>query len=333
MVAPKGKGRTALSNMVIKEISLVDDGANPGAHVSIIKARTDEPSELEVLQLAEQMLEPVNVLISSTALLMKGKTPEQAHEALGALAEEIDGLGSTIASNAMAEGHSAALSAAHTAVAKLKEILMDIAQLQEALEKANQKNAELQASLETVTKAKDTAEAKVIELEGAIAKAKQTPEEAEQEYLKSMPAALRERFEKMAATQKATEEELAKAKDKEATTEAIAKARADGLPDPDKTGPLLKRIGEGKTTAEDAATITSVLKAAGNQTAMAALFKQAGQGGQGGDGQDAGAQLQAKADEIFKAANGSLTKEQAYDKALDQNPALYTEYQKQKRAQ
>lgn len=84
------------------------------------------------------------------------------------------------------------------------------------------------------------------------------------------------------------------------------------------------------TTADDATMLETMLKAAGEQGKTAALFKALGSD-TAVDGEPE-AMLKAKADEIEKAAEGKLTKEQAYAKAVEQNPTLYTAYVAKRRS-
>jgi hypothetical protein len=109
------------------------------------------------------------------------------------------------------------------------------------------------------------------------------------------------------------------------TREYFAKAEELGQPG-DDFGPVLKAI----AAAVDADTfekLESVLKTAHRRAVDAGIFKEIGANGDG-DGESALEQLEKKADEI-KAADSSLTKEQAFAKALDENPDLYARYREE----
>lgn len=64
-----------------------------------------------------------------------------------------------------------------------------------------------------------------------------------------------------------------------------------------------------------------IMKATDNQLAQSALYKNLGSGRTDGAG-DAWAQLEAKADALFTKSAGSMSKEQALDKAMEDNPDL-----------
>lgn len=89
--------------------------------------------------------------------------------------------------------------------------------------------------------------------------------------------------------------------------------------DPEKFGGILKSASE-KLSTEEFAELNRVLKAADEK--MAPLFKELGTGGDGEEDTSAYAQLEKKAEEIQKSSDGSLTKQQAFTKALDLYPDL-----------
>lgn len=221
--------------------------------------------------------------------------------------------------------------AAAMAAASIKEFEMDIETLSKALDDAEAKLAALEkrasdaeASLkdaEEVIKSKDDQIAE-------INKAANPP--SDEEVLKGLPESIRKRIEDAEAIAKAAQEDVAKAKAAQEQAEYIAKAKSLGAPDADKVGGLLLRVAKGTTTMDDAATLETMLKAANAQGQTAALFKALGSD----TATDAEPEdmLKAKADEIEKAADGKLTKEQAYAKAVDQNPTLYSAYMTKRRS-
>ena len=206
---------------------------------------------------------------------------------------------------------------------------MDFEELSKALEDAEAKLAALEkratdaeASLQEaqdVIKSKDTQIAE-------ITKSAQT----EDEIYKGLPEGIRKRLEDADAAAKAAQEEVTKMREQTEEKEAIAKAAALKVGKAEEIGPLLLRVAKGKTTADDATAIETLLKAAGEQGQTAALFKSFGSD-TAVDGDPAN-MLQAKADEIHKAADGKLTKEQAYAKAMDAHPELYTAFVAKRRA-
>lgn len=221
--------------------------------------------------------------------------------------------------------------AADMAAASIKEFEMDIETLSKALDDAEAKLVALEkragdaeASLkdaEEVIKSKDDQIAE-------ITKAANPP--SDEEVMKGLPESIRKRLEDAEAIAKAAQEEVVKAKAAQEAAEYIAKAKSLGATDADKVGGLLLRVAKGTTTADDAATLENMLKAANAQGQTAALFKAMGSD----SSVDAKPEemLKAKADEIEKAACGKMTKEQAYAKAMEENPSLYSAYVSNRRS-
>lgn len=213
---------------------------------------------------------------------------------------------------------------------------MDLAQLSAALEKAEGDNAELKALVakakkdleaanETITKMKtelDTANETITKSKGG---ASLTPEQEDEAFLKSLPAGARDRILAERKTAAENAELVQKMAQKQDETEAIAKARNLGAPEPEKTGPLLVRIQKGKTTPEDAALLETLFKATGEQLKEVGFYKSAGIVLPRAAVDDPEAQLQAHADEIRKA-KPKLTAAQAYEEAMQQYPELYNDY-------
>lgn len=183
----------------------------------------------------------------------------------------------------------------------------------------------LEGENETLAKAVEDAEAENAELQSQIEKmvpAESTPEDIEKAALaKADPAVV-------ALIQK-QEQRLAEA-------EAIAKAerdtrldrefisKAEQMPmlteDPASFGPVLRRIAE-NLSAEDAAAVDTVLKAANAQIAAGNLFSTVGVTGATTTVAKA---AEAKAAEI-KKADPTLTDEQALAKAYETDPGLLAE--------
>jgi DNA-binding transcriptional regulator YhcF (GntR family) len=105
--------------------------------------------------------------------------------------------------------------------------------------------------------------------------------------------------------------------------EAIAKARTFGFGKAEEVAPLLSRIAKGKTTPADAEAVEALLKQAGAIVKSAPHFKTVGEDA----GVDANSPI-AKAQSIIKSvkdANPNFTEQQAFAKAIEQNPGLYRE--------
>ncbi|MBU2701172.1 ATP-dependent Clp endopeptidase proteolytic subunit ClpP [Sporomusaceae bacterium BoRhaA] len=121
------------------------------------------------------------------------------------------------------------------------------------------------------------------------------------------------------------QEQIKSASDEAKTKEFIQKAASFdkiGIK-AEEIGPVLKSLSE--TDPEGYAKIESVLAAANEQIAAGKLFAELGADGEGDN--DITKQIEAKAQEI--QARDKCTKEQAFAKALRENPKLYAEYEKE----
>jgi hypothetical protein len=125
-------------------------------------------------------------------------------------------------------------------------------------------------------------------------------------------------------------DKIAKAeRDARLNQEYIAKAASyTGLPvDAADFGLVLKSFAE--SDPEGFAKLDGILKASSEAVQKGDLFKEVGRGGGAGE-TNVTKQIEAAAGEIRKSDSG-LTKEQAFAKALKDNPTLYKEYQKELR--
>lgn len=281
-----------ITGMTIDEISIVDDPANEHARAVIVKRKAGQ-TEAEIAAAVLKALKEID--------------PELV--------------------DAIVKGDS---TAAATAVSAMKEHSMDMEELAKALEAAEARLDELEkragdaeaqvAERDEVIKAKDGEIAELKKAaEAAASEGDQTPNE--EEIIKSLPESIRKRLEAAAEA----EAELAKAREKAANDEAIAKAKAMGFAakEADEIGPLLARVAKGATTEADAKALETLLKAMQAQTVTGALFKAAGTPA-AVDG-DPDAILKAKAEDIRKA-KPALTFEQAYAEAVEANPDVYNAY-------
>lgn len=280
-----------LSDVVVDEISLVDDGANQAAEVLIFKRRDSDGTFNRDPGLA-------------------GHLEQEHHMDLETIAKALES----------AEGRLTEL------VSKLEATEAERDEAATALAKAN---ADLAAAEVELTKARAKAE-----------KAKDGEDEEDDddaEVMKSLPESLRKRLEDAAEVIRkaneraaAAEAELAKARDAAEQAEAVSKAKAAGIQNAADVAPLLLRVRKGKSTPEDADKLERFLVAASAQATTANLFKSIGSADTG-ETTDPEALLKSRATEIQKA-NAGMTYEQAYSRALDLNPGLYGEIQKQRRA-
>lgn len=192
---------------------------------------------------------------------------------------------------------------------------MDIETLSKALETAEARLDDLQGRTETAEKKLAEAEEMLKAKNAEIATLRKSAGVEEEEVLKSLPESIRKRLE-------ANEAEIRKMREERETQEAVAKARGLGLNDPEKIGPVLARVTK-SAKAEDAAALETLLKslvAVGNANV---LFRSVGSDN-AVDG-DPVEILKAKAEEIRKA-RPTLSAEAAYAAAVDQNPNLYNAY-------
>lgn len=300
----------ALTDMTIDEISLVDDPANEQARVLIVKAKGGKKPYSKSDDMDEDDAE------SNTD---PDPEEEKATRLMARVKKAIDEIAPRVAQT-LAGSLSADNDAADAAAASLKEYVMDIEALSKSLEDAEAKLAALTTRAESAEDALKDADEVIKSLKAAAQPANQPSDE---EVLKSLPEAIRKRLQDAEEKAKAAEEAVAKARDEQERTEAIAKAKDLKVGDPAVVGPLLLRVAKGMTTADDAKALTDLLKAAGEVSAQSALFKSIGSDvAVDGDPEEL---LKAKADEIQKA-NAGMTFEQAYVKAMEQSPALYNAY-------
>jgi hypothetical protein len=307
---------TEISDMVIDEISLVDDPANEQARVLIVKAKK-KPSPAGEMPKAEESDEEYD-----------DEESEDDLEKLKQAAHEIDKRVERTRSGGFPVDDAAGLAAA-----SLKEYEMDIEALSKALEDA-------EAKLTTLTKRVDEAEAaladahevikaKDAEIDTVRKSAGSNDDDAEEAFFKSLPAKVRKRLEDSEAIAKAAQAELTAMREKAETTEAIAKARAYKIGDANIVGPLMLRIAKGTTTQADVEALEGILKGAGEVAEKSDLFR--AMGSDSAPEGDPESLLKAKAEEIRKA-NSGMSFEQAYEKALVMNPALYSAYISKRRA-
>lgn len=185
--------------------------------------------------------------------------------------------------------------------------------------------AELKKSLDERTAAVAASEARVQALTAELAKAKaepQTPEAIEKAMLDAMPAPAREAFVQTRTLLAKAQADLEASQSQRETETAINKAKGYGYGDPAAIGPLMLRVAKGKTTAEDAATIETLLTGAGALVGKSKVFGMIGSASPAtGSPEDV---LKAKTAEIRKA-QPELTDAQAYVLALEQNPDLYAQ--------
>lgn len=297
--------------MTIDEISLVDEGANGEARVVIFKAKKGTPPK------KQDMVDDDNDDDSN-------KDGDDDNDVARTLLTKFG--------QAVPGGLPGDPDAAAFAAAQLKEQDMDIEALSKALEDAEAKLVALEKRTNEAESALEDANAVIKSKDEEISDLQKSLEAGnggEDDFMKSLPESVRKRFEDAEAKAKAAEEAVAKMQDAAEAQEAIAKAKELGVGNADEVGPLLLRVRKGKTTEADAAALETMLKAQAAQSKVSHLFKAMGSTN-AVDG-DPEALIKAKADEIQKSTKG-MTAEQAYAKAVDENPDLYNAYIAKRRA-
>lgn len=226
----------------------------------------------------------------------------------------------------------------------IKGITMDLATLQTSLDTATAEIKVLKASVATITTERDAAVNEVAVLKSAVAVETDNIEE----IVKGMAPAQAAIFRKQHARIAANDALIQKMADESGIAETVTILKAAGVPDFDKVGPALYRIEKGRGKAAETVKVDGkdvavpsdfeIVKAGLTAKAKAAKaplkplgsgvdFTKQG-GGEGGE-ETAFSKMTTKAEEIKKAAETAgkpVTIEQAFAKAMNDNPALYVEY-------
>lgn len=329
---PPKKAKRVFKRLKLQELSLVDEPCVPGSDVVVIKAKpstgapesgstrgkeTDRGSgEVETPdpQEVRKRLEPFGAL--NDALTAKKVTPEEFVSKARAMIAELENETRT------AEEPVNKVAAA-TAASIIAETTMDLEQMQAALNEANTAIDAVKVANDALTAEVATLKARNAELEEEVAKAKAKPEEtSEEEVLKALPESLRT----IVTKAKETVAAAAAAEEKRVEDAAVAKAKKLGVSDPAAFGKAMVEVA--KAAPEAAKTIEAALEQASGVVDTSEVFKSLGFATTDAAAEavaDPEAALNAKAEEIRKA-KPELTKEQAFDAAMEANPALYSAY-------
>lgn len=306
-----------LTNLVIDEISLVDDPANEDAKVAIFKGKK-KPTE--GCAKSDPDMDGDDEEKDDTDGDAKVKKVADETEAImrhvPAALEECAQL--IIEKAAIAGGVSADSVAALNAASSLKEFTMDIQELSKALEDAEAKLATLE---KRATDAEDIVKAKDEEI--AVLKGAAAVTASDEDVIKSAPEPVQKMLLEARERASVAEAVINKMKDEQELSESITKAKDLNFGDPEKVGPLLQRIGKGRTVDGDVELIEQLLKQAGEVSKGNKLFSSIGSNG--GDAHDPLAAIVAKGEEIRKS-NPGMTKEQAEAQAIETDPSLYAAY-------
>lgn len=332
--------KNQLTNLAVDEISLVDRGAAHSSDVLLFKRDTevqkdddkarDFDTEL-LVQTAENDMWRVYYALEKSVKSIMGDSSLSAEEK----STQIDttmGQFKTKVTQLYTR-----LDVAKADQPVLKAITDTLATTQEKLTKA-------EADLKTATTERDAAVLKAGELETEVNKLKAgnpaNEEDPKMDKLEKIlkrtdldpetRAMLEEQRDALAASAaeiKKRDDAAAEAADKAALAECIKKAETDykGLPvKAEVIGAIMHRVNKGTATEEDKVELNRVLKAAASGEKVTKV-----EGADGGDGTSAQARLDAAVADIQKS-DGKLTREQAINKALEADPALYDELEAEK---
>lgn len=298
--------KTRLSGMRLTEVSIVDDGANQAARVSIAKRRDrtrntgdahmstqhfekfadHEDEDLDLLALEDITEDDIADLL----------------ETLEAIDADIEEAGDDIEEEEL-EG----LQKIRKGLAMAAVLLEENAELADAVAEAGEEIAKRDVRL---AKRDD----QIRKLGAPIEE-----EEEEEIDLETLSPAIRKQLEDA----KATAAEVAKMREKTEREEVKKRVERAGVPNPDSVTNLMLRIQKRQTDAKDADFVLNLLKASGNAARNTELFEKLGD--KGGDANTIDVRIAAAVEPILKS-NPGISKEQAMAKALEADPALYREY-------
>lgn len=350
MTTPAARvAKNEIVTLRLDEVSLVDAGDNDGATVEIVKGRvSDGFTRSARWMLSRHVVEKVTATADSlrdaiTSINNDDTIFDKRAAADAAVAEALAMVGEFLPQMVVAKsrvGGGADVSSpvpVDEVVRIFEESVMDIEEITKALDDAEKSVEKAQADLAAEKARADAAEA-------ALAKAKGggtddgdgDSDDVDEAVLKALPPKLRARLERLEkatadaeARAKIDAEKIAKMQAQRDDEEAIAKARADGMPDPEKTGPMLRRIAKGASTADDAAAIVAMVKAGRDK--IVPLFKAHGQTAPANaDAVDAESRINAAVADLRKA-KPALTEAAAMAEVIEANPDLYAEFTVQKR--
>lgn len=252
----RNKLKSILKDMRVTEVSLVDEGDNPGADVVVVKRRDADPKA-----------------------------------AFEAFAEGVAKLNDLALGGEGAEGAARAADILKGMNMDIEELNAKLGQIEASLEEVGKAKAEVDAKLADAEAALADRDAEIAKLKAEV----KTGNE-EDEVLKGLPESIRKRLENAEAAAARAEEAIAKANDQRELEMAVTKAKGLGFADPDKLGGALHRIAKGTSTADDAAVVEEALQKANAALSNSKLFEPIGKGNGGNADQPEGKLRQAALD-------------------------------------
>lgn len=315
---------TLLENLVLDEVSMVPDGASPGATIVIFKSRDQRVEELRkalldtggalaVAKLNSALAKAAEMTAETFAEIDDGREEQdKINRMVWSLG---DSLRSIYADKSVEDKAALAEKSVQEFLAAVRECLGAKAEVEKTGGSAMSQSAAL--TQEQITK----------QINDAVAEATKTITKAAEER----EAAIRkEASDLVAKAQKEaadavtkSNEAVAKMAEERAQEQRIAKANQmiDGVPGFTAEGvALILKSGDEATVKALEASIAAIKKS----LADAKLFQPVGAGG-AGVSTDTDTAI-AKAAEEVRKANPNLTPQQAVDKALQNDPALYARW-------
>lgn len=279
-----------LKDIQLEEVSLVDKGANPGAHIVLMKAESFDGamSDIEADRKIYSMMDAFHNSfysicedkeITNKAAAIRD-TVAQFHRAVAELAKEMD-------------------------------MSTDNADILKKYEELTEQFAKMQSDLE----AKD---AEIETLKSEVEAAKADTDDTDDINKADLPEAVQKKLEEADAVQKAMQSRIEKMEDEKLESEWIGKCSTE------ETGKLMHKVA--KLDAEVAEEVYAVVKAAQAAAEEAGLLKELGDSGNENENTVL-EKVNKLADEIVKSEK--CTHAVAVTKVLQQNPELYGEYRKE----
>ena len=311
---------TKLRGLRIKECSLVDVPANPGARIALFKRSDDDGVEgMDHGAQSSSNIEPMPPL-------KKPKKPVMKDEAEGLLERLKHYLGLDEESEAHVELTEKAAEGGDNQPGgrKMADQNADLAKVLGELQ-------EVKKSVETLTKERDDSRKEVETLKADIKKRDEKPLTPE-DMLKALPTEVRARIEKAEKDAKEAGERLTKIEEDRATEVFIGKAQAfKGIIEPATFGIVMRKIAK-----VDAALYDEVEKALTKASAQieaarkqSRAFDELGRSG-GGDGTSAVEKVDALARDLM-AKDSKLTTEGARAQIWKSNQDLARQYAEERR--
>jgi cell division protein FtsB len=230
------KAKSILKNMRVTEVSLVDEGDNPGADVVVIKRRGSDA--VAAFEAFAETVAKLNDLASG----------EEGEVGAAVAADILKGMNMNI-----------------------EELNAKLGQIEETVEAVTKAKDDAEAE---VAKLKAEVEAKDAEIEKL--KVSKGDADAEDDVLKSLPESIRKRLEDAEASAARATEAITKANEQREIDSCIEKARTFGFAEPTALGEAMFRVTKGRSTEADATLIEEAFAKANAALKGSKLFEPIG---------------------------------------------------------